>query len=266
MTRIRGFLIDLDGVLYTGDTVIPGAAEAVRFLETQGYAYRFVSNTTRKSRRTIVQRLGQMGIHIPESSIFTPPVAAVAFMKKHKKTRFRLLITGDARIDFPQSCDAGKDAVPDYVIVGDAGDEFTYRNLNLAFRDLIRGAELIALEKDRYWMAQDGLSLSAGPYISALEYATGKTATIVGKPSSAFFELALNDMGIAASNAVMIGDDITTDVGGAQAAGMRGVLVRTGKFREDAVRSSPIRPDHIIDSIAMIEQIVISDYAGCREP
>ena len=260
MSRIRGFLIDLDGVLYTGDIPVPGADEAIRFLNENGYSYRFVSNTTRKCRRTIAERLGRMGLEIPEEYIFTPPIAAVAYMKKNGRHRFHLLVTGDVSRDFPCSHDDSTLTGTDYIVVGDAGDEITYANLNRAFRDLMGGAELVALENDRYWMAPGGLSLSAGPFVAALEYATGKKAVLMGKPSKEFFDLALRDMGIAPEHAVMIGDDIHTDVGGAQAAGMRGVLVRTGKFREEIVRKAGIRPDLTIDSIRDIRKILEAEH------
>lgn len=256
MSGIEGFLIDLDGVLYTGETPVRGADRAIRFLEENGFSYRFVSNTTRKCRRTIAERLSRMGLDIPESDIFTPPIAAVAYMKNTGRYRFHLIVTGDVDRDFPQDNrnDPAKGA--DFIIMGDAGDEFTYANMNVAFRDLMNGAELVALERDRYWMAPDGLSLSAGPFVTALEFATGKKAILMGKPSRAFFDLALNDMGLSPAQAVMIGDDIQTDVGGAQAAGMRGVLVRTGKYRENIVKNSVIRPDLTIDSIAEIEKVI----------
>jgi HAD superfamily hydrolase (TIGR01458 family) len=256
MRGIEGFLIDLDGVLYTGEIPVRGAERAIRFLNENGYSYRFISNTTRKCRRTIAERLSRMGLEIPESDIFTPPIAAVAYMRNTGRHRFHLMVTGDVDQDFLQdNCnDPAKGA--DLVILGDAGDEFTYANLNAAFRDLINGAELIALERDRYWMAPDGLSLSAGPFVTALEFAAGKKAILMGKPSQAFFDLALNDMGLSPAQVVMIGDDIQTDVGGAQAAGMRGVLVRTGKYREDIVKKSVIRPDLTIDSIAEIEKVI----------
>ncbi|NMB79173.1 MAG: TIGR01458 family HAD-type hydrolase [Methanomicrobiales archaeon] len=254
MSGIRGFLIDLDGVMYTGDLPIPGAAAAIEFLDKNGYSYRFVSNTTRKCRRTITRNLAHLGLAIPETQIFTPPVAAVAYMKATGKTASRFLVTGDARGEFPDT--PPMQAHADLVIVGDAGNEITYNTLNTAFRDLMNGAELIALEKDRYWMAPEGLSLSAGPFIAALEYATGKTAVIMGKPSKAFFELALQDMGLRPDQVIMIGDDIRTDIGGAQNAGMRGVLVRTGKFCRNDISESQIRPDLIISSIADITTIV----------
>ncbi|MGB8220423.1 MAG: TIGR01458 family HAD-type hydrolase [Methanoregula sp.] len=249
---VKGFLIDLDGVLYTGDTAIPGALEALSFLTEEGYLFRCVSNSTRKCRATIAARLGQLGFDIPERAIFTPPLAAIRFMQETGKHRAYLLTTGDVDRDFEGTCtDDGSTAV-DYVIVGDAGDKVTYASMNHAFRCLMGGADLIALEKDRYWMAPDGLSLSAGPFVTALESATGKTATIIGKPAKAFFELALHDMGLAAQEVVMIGDDIQTDIGGAQGAGIRGVLVRTGKFRKDVCEKSTILPAAIINSICDI--------------
>jgi len=140
----------------------------------------------------------------------------------------------------------------DYVIIGDAGDKVTYAALNHAFRCLMEGAELIALERDRYWMDRDGLSLSAGPVVAALEMAAGTTATVVGKPSKEFFGLALHDMGLTEGDAAMVGDDVFTDIGGAQAAGIRGVLVRTGKFRKDVCEKSAIVPEAIINSVSDI--------------
>ncbi|MGA2162088.1 MAG: TIGR01458 family HAD-type hydrolase [Methanoregula sp.] len=254
--EITGFLIDLDGVLYTGDTPLPGAREAMVFLKEQGYPYRCVSNSTRKCRATIAARLRKLGFDIPERAIFTPPLAAVRYMQETGKHRAYLLTIGDVDRDFAGACtDDGSTAV-DYVIIGDAGDKVNYASMNHAFRCLMEGADLIALEKDRYWMAPEGLSLSAGPFVAALESATGKTATVVGKPAKAFFDLALHDMGLAAERVVMIGDDIITDIGGAQAAGMRGVLVRTGKFRRDALETSEIRPAAVINSIGDIGTIL----------
>ncbi|MFA5330925.1 MAG: TIGR01458 family HAD-type hydrolase [Methanoregula sp.] len=253
---IRGFLIDIDGVLYTGDTAIPGALETIRFLAEEKIPFRCVSNSTRKSRASIAAKLAGLGFGIKETAIFSPPRAAVRYMEEQNKHRAFLLVTGDANRDLSGACtDDGSTAV-DYVIVGDAGDKITYASMNHAFRCLMEGAGLLALEKDRYWMDKDGLSLSAGPFVAALETATGKTATVVGKPSKAFFDLALKDMGLPAQDVVMIGDDITTDIGGSQAAGMRGALVRTGKFREEVVRAAPVTPAWIIDSIAGIRNII----------
>jgi HAD superfamily hydrolase (TIGR01458 family) len=256
MKGIKGFLIDLDGVLYVGDHPIEGATAAIEYLMKKNYQFRFVSNTTRKCRKTIVSRLSAMGFDIPEEYIFTPLIATAAYMKKRGKRNCYLLTTGDADQDFKQVCAPDNNAKMDYVIIGDAGEAITYASLNKAFRHLMEGAELIALEKDRYWMANDGLSLSGGPFVKALEFATGKTARVMGKPSNAFFDLALRDLDLRKDQVAMIGDDITTDIGGAHQVGMRSILVRTGKFRELALKNAAIKPTHIIDSIAQLEGIL----------
>lgn len=256
MEGVHGFLIDLDGVLYTGNRPIEGAVEAIMLLRDCGIPFRCLSNSTRKCRRSIAEHLASMGFDIAEGDIFTPPVAALSHMEKTGKTTYHLLVTGDVGRDFPDSGKMGPAKTPDWVIIGDAGDKVTYDSMNTAFRFLMDGAEILALENDRFWMASDGLSLSAGPVVRALEYASGKTATVVGKPSPEFFSLALEDMQLKPEETVMIGDDVVTDIGGAYRAGMRGVLVRTGKFRSDVLDSALAKPARIIDSIAAVSEII----------
>jgi HAD superfamily hydrolase (TIGR01458 family) len=258
MTRVKGFLIDIDGVLYTGKNPIKGAIETINLLVREGYQFRLVSNSTRKCRKTIAERLVSMGFRIPEENIFTPPLAAIAYIKRTNKRNFHLLTMGDVDRDFEQVCEPNPGGKPDLVIIGDAGDEINYKNMNVAFHYIMEGAELIALERDRYWMADDGLSLSAGPFVAALEFATGKTAKVMGKPSKDFFDLALSDMELGTDETVMIGDDIITDIGGARSAGMDGILVRTGKFQEDTLRKAAIKPSYVIDSITYLPDILQS--------
>ena len=256
MKNIRGFLIDLDGVLYIGDQAIKGAQESIDLLRERKYSFRFVSNSTRKCRNKISEQLSSMGFDIPLEYIFTPALVAVACLKNSGKHHCYLLTTEDVYRDFEQEGFYDTGSMVDSVIIGDAGDKLTYESLNTAFRHLMDGADLIALENDRYWMAPDGLSLSAGPFVQALEFATGKTATVVGKPSKTFFKLALRDMGLRADQVAMIGDDIRTDIGGARSMGIQGILVRTGKYRKDAVDNSEIKPECIIDSIAQLRDIL----------
>jgi len=168
-----------------------------------------------------------------------------------------LLTTGDVNRDFEEhGIILPKTGPVDHVVVGDAGDAVTYETLNRAFRLVNDGAGLIALEKDRFWMGPDGLLLSAGPIVAALEYATGKSATVMGKPSPDFFGSALAAMGLSTADVTMIGDDIITDIAGARSAGMAAVLVRTGKFSEDTLRSASVQPTAVIDSIARIAEIL----------
>ncbi len=253
--NIKGLLIDLDGVLYTGDTPVEGAQQAIDHIRERGYRFRFISNTTRKCRATIADNLQRMGFSIDVSSIFTPSLAAVAYMKAAGKKTFMLLATGDVDKDFPQEGNLSPEQDrADYVIIGDGGENMTYGNLTRVFRLVINGADIIALEKDRYWMAHEGLMLSAGPFVAALEYATGRSATVIGKPSHQFFDIALRDLGLPADQVAMVGDDIITDITGARNAGMRTILVRTGKFSPADLEGSSDKPDAVIDSIASLEE------------
>lgn len=144
----------------------------------------------------------------------------------------------------------------DFVVVGDAGRDFTFERLNKALRLILDGAEILALEMDRYWRESEGLVLSTGPFVAALEYATGKKAEVMGKPSRQFFELALKDLGKRPKDAAMIGDDILTDVLGAQAMGMKGILVKTGKYRADLLAGSGITPDLVLESLAELALLI----------
>ncbi|WP_342679548.1 TIGR01458 family HAD-type hydrolase [Methanofollis sp. UBA420] len=255
--EIRGVLLDIDGVLYVGGQAVAGGREAVAWLRDNGIPFRCVSNTTSRSRRSIAEKLQGYGYEIDESLVFNPPVAAIHHIAGK---RTFLLTRGSVREDFEA---AGIPIVEDgaeAVVVGDAGDGFSYAAMNRTFRMVLDGAAIVALEKDRYWMGDDGLMLSAGPFVAALEYATGKTATVVGKPSAAFFSLVLADMGVSPAQALMVGDDIRTDIGGAQGAGMKTALVMTGKFRKDIFDTSPYRPDHLLDSVADLPAAIEATY------
>lgn len=254
--QIQALLIDIDGVLAVGGVPIPGAPEAVQWLEEQGIPHRFVSNSTQRSRRQIAERLNHAGFSITSDQIATPIVSALRLLEEKGISACRLLMTDAARSEFSE---AGVTEAPngaEAVIVGDAGSAFSFGVLNEAFREINDGALFIALERDRYWMAEDGLTLAAGPFIAALEYATGRTAMVMGKPSPDAFLSACTMNGVEPEKTAMIGDDIRTDVGGAQQAGLVGVLVKTGKYSPAVVEKSGITPDWIIDSIASVEKMI----------
>lgn len=243
----RAFLIDLDGTLYQGESVIPGAPEAVAALRAWGCPIRFVTNTTSRCRATLAEKLRGLGIPVQEEESFAPPYAAARYMRVHGISHAYLLVQEDARQEFEGIAHVEEDAK--HVVVGDLGEEWTFQKLNQAFRLLMEGAQLIALGKSRYWRVSDGLMLDAGPFVAALEFATGKEALVLGKPAPSFFRLAVNDLGFSPAQVAMVGDDIDTDVAGAQRAGLVGVLVRTGKFRPDDL-NGPVRPDLVLDSVA----------------
>lgn len=251
---IEGLLLDLSGVVYVQDEAVPGAAEALRRLRDRGTPIRLVTNTTMRPRRSILERLERLGLEADPSELLTPATLAAKRCAEAGYESVSLVVLDDLREDLEGLEEKG-DSV-DAVVVGDLGDRWDYDVLNRAFRSLMDGAELIALQKNRYWETSEGLSLDAGPFVSALEYATGREAEVVGKPSPAFFELALGELGVSADRAAMVGDDVEADVGGAMDAGLAGILVRTGKYREDLVNESGIEPTATVDSIADVPELL----------
>jgi HAD superfamily hydrolase (TIGR01458 family) len=252
--RADAALLDLDGVLYVEDEPVPGAREAVAALRRQGIALRFVTNTTSRPRRQILERLQRLGFAVAPEELMTPAALAMRRCTDRGHRRVALLMNDAVKEDFAGLEEAEHDA--DAVIVGDLGSAWGYEPLNQAFRLLMDGAELIALQRNRYWLTPDRLSLDVGPFVAALEYATGLDAIVVGKPAAAFFETVLATLARPAERAIMIGDDVESDVGGALAAGFAGILVRTGKYREDAVRASGIEPTATVDSIADVPALL----------
>jgi HAD superfamily hydrolase (TIGR01458 family) len=251
---IEGLLLDLSGVVYVQDEAVPGAAEALRRLRDRQTPIRLVTNTTMRPRRSILERLERLGLEADPSELLTPATLAARRCAEAGYESVSLVVLDDLREDLEGLEERG-DSV-DAVIVGDLGDRWDYDVLNRAFRRLMDGADLIALQKNRYWETSEGLSLDAGPFVSALEYATGREAEVVGKPAPAFFELALGELGLSADRAAMVGDDVEADVGGAMDAGLAGILVRTGKYREDLVRQSGIEPTATVDSIADVPELL----------
>lgn len=254
--RWDAVLLDIDGVLHVGDDAIPGAADVLDGLRAAATPFRLVTNTTSRSRRGVVERLRDIGLDVREEDVLTPAALAVAHCRAAGHDRVALLVADALREDLAGLTEPRDGEAVDAVIVGDLGEGFTYDRLNGAFRRLMDGAALVALQRNRYWQREDGLTLDAGGFVVALEYASGVEATVVGKPSTAFFAAALAELGADAARTVMVGDDVEGDVGGAQDAGLAGVLVRTGKFREDAVAASGIAPARTIDSIADVPELL----------
>ena len=249
MSRFRALLIDIDGVLHIGSTPIAGAIEAVAALRQAAIPFRLVTNTTSRSRRLVVARLNELGFDVTAAEVLTPAALAVQHCRTRAFRSVALHVADALREDFAD-LDQAPAAPPEAVIVGDLGSGFTYDRLNAIFQQLQGGAELIALQRNRVWQREDGLVLDAGPFVVALEYATGRAAVVTGKPSPAFFAAALAELDTAPAETAMIGDDVEADVGGAIEAGLAGILVRTGKFREEAFRASNIEPALVLDSIA----------------
>lgn len=260
---MQGVLFDLDGVLYNAGRVIPGAAETVAWAREQGIAHLFVTNTTSRPRLALVEKLARFGIDADAAQIHTPAMAATAWLHSQRPGKIALFVRETVRAEFaglpllPANVEQGAS----YVVIGDLGEGWNFLTLNRAFRLLHHNPEavLIALGMTRYWQAADGVSLDVAPFVAALEHASGRRAVVLGKPARSFFLAAVERLGLHPSEVVMVGDDARADVEGAQAAGLRGVLVKTGKFRTADIVGEA-RPDGTIDSIAELPQWWLSRH------
>lgn len=252
MAKMRGVLLDIDGVLHVSMQPIVGAAETLDWLTQQGYRTCFVTNTTIFSRATLAHRLQDIGLPVPETALMTAPVATANYIRQHYPgKRCWVLTKGNTAEDF-----AGIELVAsgaeraDVVVLGGAEELLTYEAMNRAFRMLMDGAVLLAMHTNLYWRTSAGLVLDSGPYVHALELATGKKAIVLGKPNQAFFEQALLNIQVSASEALMVGDDLENDIAAAQQAGMHTVFVLSGKHKADSSLLQRVKPDAILASIA----------------
>ncbi|MGA5357016.1 HAD-IIA family hydrolase [Streptomyces purpurascens] len=254
MESVRAVLIDIDGVLTVSWRPLPGAVEALREVREAGLAVLLVTNTTSRTRASIAGTLADAGFPVSAEDILTAPAATATYLAEHcPGARCALLNSGDIEEDLDGVTlvdAAGTGTAPDVVLVGGAGPEFGWAALDRAFGHLQRGARLVAMHRNLYWRTDEGLRLDSGAFLAGLEQAARVEAEITGKPARAFFEAALARVGAGAGEAVMVGDDVESDVLAAQRAGVTGVLVRTGKFQPEALRAADGTPDHVIDSFA----------------
>lgn len=245
---INGLLFDLDGVLYVGDRLIPGAAEALQELQQHQLPQRFITNTSTQTVRDIAAKLQRLGLTIAPADIFSAVSATLSYLRQQGSPRVHLLLRDSVCSEFSEF--EQQHPAPDYVVVGDIGAAWDYALLNRVFNELMGGAELIAMHANKYWQTEQGLQMDIGAFVAGLEFVTGKQATIIGKPSPDFFAAATAALQLPPQEVAIIGDDIENDVGGGQASGLQGILVRTGKYRQEVAEASTVTPDAILDSVA----------------
>jgi HAD superfamily hydrolase (TIGR01458 family) len=250
---MAAILLDVDGVLHVSGTPIAGAAHAVRRLRDDGHRIRFVTNSTTRSRAQLAEQMREMGIELADDELQTTGSVAARALAGRRV----LALTMPGLLDDLDGLQLVGMNVEAVLIGGaDEGEEtgrvFSYLNLNRAVHELDAGAELYCLHKNRWWQTTDGARLDTGAFVAGLEYAADIEATVLGKPSTAYFAAALEALDAEPGLAWMVGDDLEGDCIGAQKHGMRTILVRTGKFRPDEVERSGVQPDGIISSIAQL--------------
>jgi HAD superfamily hydrolase (TIGR01458 family) len=252
--NVKGLLFDLDGVFYVGDRPIAGAIDTIRYLKKRNIPCRFMTNTTTRSLNSLEEKVAGLGLPIESNEIFGVIRAAQQYLRREDRPKCWVLLTEGPKGDFSEFEQTEDN--PTHIILGDMGKTWDHELMQKCFEKMMAGAKLIALHKGRYWETENGLRMDIGAFVAGLEYVTQKEAVVIGKPSKEFFDLAIKDMGLSSSEVVMIGDDINSDIGGAQQAGLKGVLVKTGKYREELVKQSDVAPDMVIDSVAMLQELL----------
>jgi len=248
---MTAILLDVEGVLHVSDEPIPGAAGAVNELRKAGHRLRFVTNSTTRSRKALAAELRSFGVELDDAELQTTAAAAARALRG--KRVLALTMTGLVE-DLEGVELVGEQA--EAVLIGGADETsetnpvFSYMNLARAFAELDAGAELYCLHKNRWWQTSTGPLLDAGAFVAGLEYAAGVEATVLGKPSATYFGAALEALDADPKQACIVGDDLEADVAGGQQAGLRTVLVRTGKFREEELARSAVAPDAVLDALA----------------
>ena len=248
-------MLDVDGVFHVSGEPIAGGAEAVRRLRDDGHRLRFVTNNTTRTRADLAESLRAIHIELDDEELQTTPRAAARALEGKRVLALTMhAIVGElAGVEL-----VGEDA--EAVLVGGADETpetnlvFSFMNLARAFHELEAGAELYCLHKNRWWQTRHGPLLDAGAFVAGLEYAADTEATVLGKPSPAYFEAALEALDADPELTWMVGDDIEADIVGAQRYGMKTVLVRTGKFRPDTVERGSVMPDAIVSSVAQLPE------------
>ena len=250
-----GILFDLDGVIYQGDSLISGAKESINLLRQNNIPCRFITNTTRMTKKNLVTKLQAMGLTLEVNEVFAAPHAAVEYCKNMKYTTIDLVVPDNEMeedfIDFDLHAEN-----PQAIVLGDMGNLFTFDLLNALFKKILNGAEIVAMHKNKYWHSGNGLTLDLGAFVTALEFATEKEAVVIGKPNPHLFQLAVKPWGLSFQSIYMVGDDIVGDIGGANNVGMQSILVKTGKYREESLSRSEITPDFIINSVADLPELL----------
>lgn len=251
-----GLLLDMDGVLTVSWRPLPGAVETVARLRAAGVPFRIMTNTTSRSHGAIATSLRAAGFDVADDEVLTASVAAAAYLRAHHAGA-RVFVLGDAVPDDLAGVRlVGLDGDPEVVVISGADRSFAFENLNRVHRVLLGGAAFVAMHRNLSWMTDEGECLDAGAYLLGLERAARREAAITGKPSPDFFRAGLEALRLPPERAAMVGDDVESDVLAAQAIGMAGVLVRTGKFREEALAAATGTPGHVVGSIADVPALL----------
>ena len=251
--QAKGFLFDLDGVFLQSGRLLPGALETIKVLKDKSIPFRFLTNTTTKNRNTLHMMLSDIGIKCKREHIFSAGYSGIRTIKEMGNPTCKLYISDDLKKDYKIFNLKGSN--PELIVIGDY-KRWDFKMLNQAFNFVMNGAQILALHIGKYYKVDSGLRLDSGSIVKALEYSTDKEAIVVGKPSIQFFKAALDDLNLDPSEVLMIGDDLYSDIYGAQRVKVNGILVKTGKYNPEILEMNDVKPDGFINSIGNLAKIL----------
>ncbi|MEB3185078.1 MAG: TIGR01458 family HAD-type hydrolase [Cyanobacteriota bacterium] len=230
----RALLLDLQGVLVDNGVALDGAVDTVTEARRRGVPIRLLTNTATRHHEQLLQELRTLGFALEPEELFTAPLAALSWLQRHQLRPLALVHPAIAPLFSALVADQGgneSDSSANCVLLGDARDQLSYANLNRALELLLEGAPLIGIGRNRRFREGGHWMLDAGAFLQALEYGADCEATVLGKPSAAFFAEVVQSLELPAASCLMVGDDVEADVQGAIDAGLQAALVQTGKYR-----------------------------------
>ncbi|MFX1469418.1 MAG: HAD-IIA family hydrolase [Promethearchaeota archaeon] len=251
--KIKGLLTDIDGTLYFKGNIIMGAVETVEKLREAGLKILFLTNTDSKSPKTILNILTNYGFSIDENEIFTPVIALKEYLSKYSRKKSYFVTTTEVDKEFQDFPRVHGSEQPDFVIIGDFYDNWDINRLNLAFKFVLKGASLLGMQGNKYYLDRNGEPvIDTGSFVQMIANAANVAPKIFGKPSKEYFIHALNKINLNPDETLVIGDDLESDIQGAINAGIKGILVKTGKGKYYNSSINKIKPHAVLNSFSSI--------------
>ncbi|MHA1718700.1 MAG: HAD-IIA family hydrolase [Promethearchaeota archaeon] len=256
---IRGILCDIDGTLYFKGKEIPNSVETVSYLQNKGYKIVFLTNTDSKPPNEILKIMLDFGFSVRSNDIFTPIIAIKEYISKFPDKKSFFLVSEKVKPEFENFPQIMKDEIPDFVVISDFSDDWRLERLNLAFQYVLKGAKLIGSQGNNFFLDINGNpKLDTGALVRMVANAAHVKPLILGKPNLDYFTLALNKIEVDPKDAIIVGDDIESDIKGAKNAGIKSILVKTGKGQNNFQKSlySEIKPFFTIDTFSELQNIL----------
>jgi HAD superfamily hydrolase (TIGR01458 family) len=256
---VRGILCDIDGTLYFRGSVIPYAIETVSYLRDKGYKIVFLTNTDSKTPNEVVNTLLNFGFSVKPDEVFTPIIAIKEYISQFPDKKSYFLVSEQVKPEFKKFSQVTEDEIPDFVVISDFSDDWRIERLNTAFNYVLKGAKLIGSQGNRYFLDKDGTpKIDTGALVRMVADAAQVKPIILGKPNPDYFRLALKKINVDTNEAIIIGDDIESDIKGAEKAGIRGFLVETGKGQKKFQKNllSKIEPFLTLKSFSELRNLL----------